>query len=151
MRSLFGGKKQPEPGTLLETRWSSSFGLLGGRRFPEEEAPDHAVRYRRGRFELEIRKSSSFAWVTGAYKYKDFVLEGRISMASDNGHSAVGLVFRHVNDENFYHFLVSNRGSFRLDVVFNRNPIHLIEWTPCPLPAAETFETGLPIVRLRVP
>jgi len=35
---------------------------------------------------------------------------------------------------------LSNRGYFRFDVVFNRNPVHLIEWTPLPEAVEDTTE-----------
>jgi tetratricopeptide (TPR) repeat protein len=140
MRRLFGKATQPEAGALVEERWSSSFGLLRQKRFPSELTQDYSATVRRGRLELEIHKTSAFAWVVGPYKYRDFVLEGRLTIDPGNGHSAAGFVFRHVNDENFYYFLVSNRGYFRLDVVFNRTPFHLIEWTPTPLASGEPLE-----------
>ena len=132
MRSLFGRARQPEPGEVVEERWSSSFGPLQRNRFGKEAPGDYTAGVRRGRFEIAVHKPSCFAWSTVPYRYRDFVLEGRLSIDSHNGHSAAGLLFRLVNDENFYYFLLSNRGHFRLDVVFNRNPFHLIEWTPLP-------------------
>ena len=140
MRRLFGKSAQPEPGALVEEHWSSSFGLFRDKRFPTEVDQDYTACVRKGRLELEIHKSSAFAWVVAPYKYRDFVLEGRLAIDPGNGYSSAGFVFRHVNDENFYYFLVSNRGYFRLDVVFNRTPFHLIEWTPTPLASGEPLE-----------
>jgi len=144
MRSLFAKAKQPEAGELVEERWSSSFGPLQRSRFGREVSRDYTAGVRRGRLELDIHKSDCFAWATAPYRYRDFVLEGRLSIDPNNGHSAAGFVFRQVNDENFYYFLVSNRGHFRLDVVFNRNPFHLVQWTP--LPAAEEGALDLRIL-----
>ncbi len=45
-------------------------------------------------------------------------------------------MLRCVDDSNFYYFLVSNRGFFRFDLVFNGNPTPLIGWVANPLIAA---------------
>ncbi|MBN1837776.1 MAG: tetratricopeptide repeat protein [Spirochaetales bacterium] len=148
MRSLFRKPRQPEAGELVEERWSSSFGPLHRGRFAREVSRDYTTTVRRGRLELTILKPDCFAWTTAPYRYRDFVLEGRISIDPGNGHSAAGFVFRQINEENFYYFLLSNRGQFRLDVVFNRNPFHLIQWTPVHLGEADGGELKLLDLRL---
>jgi tetratricopeptide (TPR) repeat protein len=81
--------------------------------------------------------------VTGPYKYRDLELEATLDFDPANGHSAAGFVLRYINEENFYYFLVSDQGSFRFDVVFNKNPIHLIEWTPFPVLSTRPLELRL--------
>ena len=65
-------------------------------------------------------------------QFTELVLEADVELDPSNGHSAAGVLFRHVNDENFYSFLVSSRGNFRVDLLFNNHPMHLVEWTRLP-------------------
>ena len=123
-------RARPEPGSLVQEHWRSSFRWFQSRRLPEERAPAYRGAVSQGSYQLEILKQDCFAWVTGPYKYRDVVLEGTVEIDPANGHSAAGFVLRYLDEENFYYFLVSDRGSFRFDVVFNKNPVHLIEWTP---------------------
>lgn len=78
------------------------------------------------------------------YRYRDFVLEGELSLDAQNGYSAAGFLFRYTNEENYYYFLVSSRGYFRFDLLFNRNPIPLIGWTPLGLAVERGGEGVLP-------
>jgi len=110
-------------------RWASGFHWFEPRRFAAEQSPDYRVRTRGGRLVLDIGKSSCFAWVTSPRLYKDFLLQGTVGFGPGGGHCAAGFVLRYVNEENFYYFLLSDRGEFRFDVVFNANPRCLIEWT----------------------
>ncbi len=127
----------------MQERWQTRFGWLQARRLPEEQTPDYRSFARRGSFQLEILKPDCFAWVTGPHKYRDLVLEATVDFDPGNPHCAAGFVLRYINEENFYYFLVSDRGSFRFDVVFNKNPLHLIEWTPFPGLSARPLELRL--------
>jgi tetratricopeptide (TPR) repeat protein len=133
-------KSNPDPEALVQERWQTRFGWLQARRLPEERAADYRSFVLHGCFHLEILKPDCFAWVTGPYKYRDLVLEATLDFDPGNPHCAAGFVLRYLNEENFYYFLVSDRGSFRFDVVFNKNPIHLIEWTPFAGLAARPLE-----------
>ena len=70
-------------------------------------------------------------------RFADFILETEVEPDPANGHSAAGVIFRHVNDENFYSFLLSSRGNFRVDVLFNNHPMTLVDWTRVPEPDPE--------------
>lgn len=129
---LFRRRPKPDPDSLVHEHWSSSFRWYQKRRLPGERTRTYESRTRGGRFELAVKKSDCFAWILSPFRARDLMLEGRFGFAETNGHSACGLVLRYINEENFYYFLVSNRGFFRFDVVFNGNPIHLIEWTEAP-------------------
>ncbi len=127
-------KGRPDPYGVIHEQWKSSFKWHQKKRLIEEETPGYSSGIRHSVFTLELKKQNCLAWVTSRlYKYRDFILEGRISIDKENGYSAAGFIFRSINDENLYYFLISNKGYFRFDVIFNRNPIHLIEWTECPL------------------
>jgi tetratricopeptide (TPR) repeat protein len=125
-------------------RIATSFRWLEPRPLPTLDADFYSGRYERGGYALELRKDSYFAWETlsAGQSYSDVVLEADLEMDPSNGHSAVGLLFRHVNDENFYSFLLSTRGNFRIDVLFNKHPLRLVDWTPAPEPDSERSGGG---------
>ncbi|HET6487763.1 MAG TPA: tetratricopeptide repeat protein, partial [Spirochaetia bacterium] len=118
--------------------FATSFHWLEERPLPERTERFYSTRYQRGAYSLTLAKDSYFAWETlsAARSYDDFVLEADLEIDPSNGHSAVGVVFRHVTDENFYSFLISSRGNFRFDLLFNNHPAHLVEWTPLAEPEA---------------
>jgi len=138
--NLFRRRSLPEPEGLLQESWSSSFHWLQPRRLPEERTPAYTAGIRQGSYQLQIAKRDCFAWVNSPRKYRDLVLEATVEIDPANGHSAAGLLLRYINEENFYYFLISDRGSFRFDVVFNKNPRQLIDWTSCPLLLAKPLE-----------
>jgi tetratricopeptide (TPR) repeat protein len=121
----------------LSERMDTSFHWLEPRPFPEAQAEFYSARYERGAYTLALAKESYFAWETmaGDVRHDDFVLEAHLELDPANGHSAAGVIFRHVNDENFYSLLISSRGNFRLDLLFNNHPMHLVEWTQLPEPS----------------
>ncbi len=134
----FRRKRKRNPDEIVNDRWKTAFGWFGENRFKLESGEGYSSKIERGSLLLELRKKNIFAWInTDTYIYRDFVLDAEVEFGQENGYSAVGFVFRYVNPENFYYFLLSNRGAFRFDVVFNRNPIHLIEWTENPLISRE--------------
>jgi tetratricopeptide (TPR) repeat protein len=141
---LFRKKKIADPDSLLQDTWHTDFNWLKKKRFANEVAQDFSSKTRRRRLELKIHKSSCFAWVLAPYQYGDLMIRARLHIGRGNGHSSAGFVFRYNNQDNFYYFLLSNRNRFRLDVVFNKNPIHLIEWTA--VPAAVKDATELRII-----
>jgi len=126
--------KQVNPDQKMYEFWKTNFGWLKQKRFSQEETEDYASYIKGKAFYLEIKKKNCFAWVISKwFKYSDFVIESQISFAPENAYSAFGFILRYINDENFYYFLLSNKGNFRFDVIFNGNPIHLVEWTECPI------------------
>ncbi len=105
--------------------------MLQRQRFAHEETEAYRSRRERGAFLLEIKKKNCFAWVKTRkfHSYQDLVLEGVLRFERGNGYTAAGLLVRYINDENFYYVLISNKGYLRFDVLFNRKPLHLIDWT----------------------
>jgi tetratricopeptide (TPR) repeat protein len=136
----FQKKKIADPDSLLQDAWSTDFRWFERKRFANEVAKDFSSRTRRRKLELKIHKSSCFAWVLAPYQYGDFMAQAKLHISRENGHSSAGFVFRYNNEDNFYYFLLSNRNRFRFDVVFNKNPIHLIEWTAIPKTVEEASE-----------
>lgn len=129
---FFGSRRPPE-------RIATSFRWLEPRPLPAVEADSYCGRYEKAGYALELRKDSFFAWETlsGGQRFSDVVVEADVELDSSNGHSAIGLLFRHVDDENFYSFLLSSRGNFRIDLLFNKHPLRLVEWTRAPEPDSE--------------
>jgi tetratricopeptide (TPR) repeat protein len=126
--------RKPAPGSIAHEKWESTFTRGKNRRFQVVDTDRYAARNERGFFRLQLRRSRHFAWVLNEmYRYRNFVLDLDIEFGEENGHSAAGAVFRYVNEENYYYALISNHGYFRLDVVFNGNPITLIPWLEIPL------------------
>lgn len=126
-------------------RLASSFRWLDRKLFPQAETQWYSARHERGAYCLELRKESYFAWETMVPERQrgDFVLEAELEADPANGHSALGVILRHVNDENFYFFLISSRGNYRFDLLFNNHPQHLIEWTRLPEPDGLTRRLSL--------
>ena len=120
-------------------RLETSFGWLNARPFRAVRESSYSTAYEQHAFVLSLAKDSVFAWETlrEERKLTDFVLEADVEADPGNGHSAAGVIFRHVNDENFYSFLLSSRGNFRVDALFNNHPMKLIEWTRAPAPDPE--------------
>lgn len=127
---FFKKKPQKDPESVIFEDWSCNFGFFAKKRFEDEKTEDYSSFVEKGDLRLDLGKKNLFAWTLNPlYQYSDFMLEADIGFGSENGYSAVGLIFRHVNDENFCYFLISNKGYFRFDVIFNGNPMAAIPWT----------------------
>jgi tetratricopeptide (TPR) repeat protein len=115
-------------------RIATSFRWLERKPFPAAREPSYESRYEGRSYVLTLRKERVFAWETldEDSRLTDFILEAEVEPDMSNGHSALGVLFRHVNDENFYSFLVSSRGNFRVDALFNNHPMRIIDWTRLP-------------------
>jgi tetratricopeptide (TPR) repeat protein len=132
---MFGLFKKKEMDTEMHVfeRWHTNFGMLKKRRFQDETGKGYAAYRKHNAYWIELSRKNVFAWIINNYfKYSDFVITSRVMFDENNGHSAVGFVFRYINNENFYTFLAAKNGSYRFDVLFNGNPVHLIEWTASP-------------------
>ena len=133
-------------------RLATSFRWLEQKPFPAARASSYAAGYEGRAFVLTLQKDSVFAWETlaGERRFTDFILEAEVEPDPSNGHSAAGVIFRHVNDENFYSFLLSSRGNFRVDILFNNHPMTLVDWTRFPEPDPERTSAAAANRLLRV-
>ena len=129
-------RRQQDPDDQIEERWETSFARKGDHRFPREESGNgYSARVESRGYALELKRKNIFAWVTDPqFRYADLLLEADIRFNSENGYSSAGFLFRYIEEGGYYSFLVSNRGHFRLDLVFNEKPRTLIPWTPSPRP-----------------
>ncbi|OHE68508.1 MAG: hypothetical protein A2Z99_00970 [Treponema sp. GWB1_62_6] len=148
-----------DPDSLREERWVANFSREKARRFAPENEPSYESSFEENRLVLRLRKPDCLAWTLDPlYRYADFSVEAGLRIDRTGGYCAAGLLFRYSDPGDYYSILVSNRGFFRLDAVFNGNPMPLIGWTELPegsdrLPAtvhpAEATRNG-EAVRLRV-
>ncbi|WP_319558786.1 tetratricopeptide repeat protein [Marispirochaeta sp.] len=138
-------KQQYNPDDLVEERWKTSFSRFNHRRFPvREEGDGYTARRQRGSFLLQLTRRNVFAWVTDPlFRYRDIQIEAEIRISEENGYSAAGFLLRYIEGGGYYYFLVSNRGYYRFDLVFNEKPMTLIPWTPAPLPESGLVRLGL--------
>ncbi len=136
MLSWLRKKRQHDYDDLVQERWETSFTRKDDRRFPpEEEGMGYVAGEEKQGYRLSLEKKQIFAWVEDpVYRYEDLLLEADVHFDSGNGYSAAGFLFRYIEEGGYYSFLVSNRGHFRLDLVFNGKPRTLIPWTPAPEP-----------------
>ena len=141
IRRLFRRRPaDPEPGSLVEELWLGEMSGPEKGRFLETVGADYAARYARPQgLELELSRPDLFAWTEAPlYRHSDFVLEGEFAMGQGLPHSACGFLFRYQDEANFYSVLVSNRGFFRFDVIFNGSPRALVAWTETPRSRGES-------------
>ena len=124
-------KKETDSDKEISERYRTDFGLLQQKRFTDFDESTFCSKIQHHALTFSLWKANHFAWVpSNLYQYRDFCLETTVSFGRDNGYSAAGVIFRYLNDENFYYFLISNRGMFRFDILFNGNPLRIIEWSP---------------------
>ncbi len=124
---------------FVAEKWEARFSHPSEARFTREAGSGFSVDLGRTS-RMELVRPRLFAWTVDPwYRYRDLVLEADFTFGAANGGSAVGLVLRYTNDENYAYVLVSNTGRIRFDVVFNGTPIPLIPWTSLAQPPGASF------------
>ncbi|MEW5816931.1 MAG: tetratricopeptide repeat protein [Spirochaetota bacterium] len=137
---FFKKKKKPDVDEIVFEKWETNFSRPKQNRFVEEDKEVYSAAIVKNGLELRLKRKNLFAWTNDElYRYRDFCLEADICLADTNGYAAGGVLLRYINDENYYYFLVSSKGYYRYDLVFNGNPISLINWTEIPFPIAHSF------------
>ncbi len=127
---IFRKKERPDVLEIIQEKWTTSFGLFHKNRFEEEDTDDYSSSVSGGKFSLQLKKKNVFVWADDElYRYDDFLITANIGAGSDEGYSSSGFMFRKTDDTSYYYFLVSNRGFFRFDIVFNGIPSPIIGWT----------------------
>jgi tetratricopeptide (TPR) repeat protein len=141
---LFGAARRPPQ------RLATSFRWLEPRPLAAAATPSYTASYGRGCYALTLSRDSLLAWEapSGLPAAADFTLEAEVEIDPSNGHSAVGVLFRRVDDENFYSLLLSSRGNVRVDLLFNNHPLRLIEWTRAPEPDPERGRGAARLLRV---
>lgn len=127
-------------------QWTADFSDIKNRRFIEEEGDGYSSRFNTG-LNLSLYRKNLYAWtVNPQYQYKNVCIDAVIdfsdckrivpesSAASENkaGICAFGFLLRYVDEANHLSVLLSDKGFFRIDAVFNGSQIPLIGWTASP-------------------
>ena len=132
--------KKPEKGSLVQESWICDFSKARDNRFDLEETADYSVSLYKDELLSEVRRKNCFVWSDNdTYRYNDFVLEGCFGIRPPAPYLSTGFIFRKANDYNYYYFLVSNKGMFRFDQVFNNHPSTIIPWTKLISPVDSLF------------
>lgn len=140
-------RESVDPDTLREERWVADFSKPKRSRFREETGDGYAARFVHHGLELRIDKKHLLAWVEDpVFRYADVVVEADFRFGPATAYAAAGLFFRHADAGSYYAVLASNKGMFRLDAVFNGNPLPLIGWTELPVPKRDDGHTRLLVV-----
>ena len=132
----FFRKKNINQSRFTEEKWTEDFSLPHESRFVSELSEKYESEIIEGSGLLfAIKSKNVFAWCQPPdANYSDFVAECSFLFNKENAYSSGGMVFRMGNDYNYYYFLVSSKGYFRVDCVFNGKPMKLIEWTQIAFP-----------------
>ncbi|MDX9799838.1 MAG: tetratricopeptide repeat protein [Spirochaetia bacterium] len=133
-------KNDISPDTADGEEWKENFSIFRKSRFKNEKEKNYISEVKPGSgLQLVIKKENIFAWCKPPESiYTDFDAQCSFSFESDFSYCSGGLLFRMGNDYNYYYFLLSNRGYYRVDCVFNGNPMRLIGWTPLSFPHEKT-------------
>ncbi|WP_028972730.1 tetratricopeptide repeat protein [Spirochaeta cellobiosiphila] len=126
MKWLKWFKQQKKDTYLTEDLWISDLKRQGRSGFSLIRDNKYEVRQQRNSINMTL-KEHVFAWSEIPDKYyNDCVISCRIKL--DSNYNAGGILFRQVNEDNFYYFLVSSKGYFRFDALFNGGPITILPW-----------------------
>ena len=133
------------PGEIIQEKWAADFSKPKQHRFDIKSETLYDANLRKFGphhcLGLGLKKTNTIAWVEMLdRRYGDLVLQGRVHIDSRGGYAAGGILFRMLDEESYYSFLVSSKGYFRLDVVRNGMPLPLVGWTE--LPDSESY--GVP-------
>ncbi len=139
--ALFKRSKEiAEKGSIVHELCTDDFRKARKSRFVPENSPSCSSRIKKKMLTLDVKKKNCFAWCDNdQYRYNDFILEGYIELRDLDVNSSAGFIFRKANEYNYYYFLVSSKGMFRLDQVFNGHPAVLIPWTELTEPVGRLF------------
>ena len=137
-RNLLREKTEPEK--IVEEIWTADFSRKKHIRFDIKSEKSYDANVLKNLFDedyslvLALKKPGCIAWTEAPEcHYRDMAISASIRVDSMGGYGAGGLLFRMVDSETYYTFLISNKSYFRLDVVRNGMPFPLIGWTELPL------------------
>ena len=86
---------------------------------------------------LGLKKKGCIAWTNiNDTECSDLLINARIRIAAGGAYAAAGIMFRMIDEDTCYSFLISNKAYFRLDIIRNGAPLPLIAWTELPNRAA---------------
>jgi tetratricopeptide (TPR) repeat protein len=127
--------RKPQRDTFVEEKWTADFGNVHKTRFDIKSESAFTAKLRERALSLSLKRTGCFAWLSApGYLYGDAVINARMILDARGGYGAGGLLFRKVDEDTYYSFMISSKGYFRLDVVRNRMPLALAGWTELPSP-----------------
>ena len=139
LRNLVSRKK-PEPDEIVEEKWVADFSKQKNARFIIKSESSYDAKLRKNSSNsghslvLGLKKTGCIAWVEAPeQRYRDHVISGSICIDARGGYGAGGILFRMVDGETYYSFIVSSKNYFRLDAVRNGMPLPLVGWTEMPI------------------
>jgi len=118
---------------LKEERWVADFSKAHKARFVPEQGDTYESTLSKQGLSLTLKKGYQLVWVEDPiYRYADLIIEGKLRLDARESYGAVGFQFRRTDDSSYYSFLLSSKGYFRFDVLFNGTTMPLIGWTEAP-------------------
>jgi tetratricopeptide (TPR) repeat protein len=136
LRNIFRRRK-PEPDEIPQEKWIADFSKAKSSRFDIKSESSYDAKFQKfgSRYclTLGLKKTGCIAWVEAPnHRCGDCVITGRIRLDVRGGYGAAGVMFRMVDEQTYYSFLISSKGYFRLDVLRNGMPFPLVGWTELP-------------------
>jgi len=130
LKRLFRKPDKPDIDEIVHEHWKTSFSVLKKKRFDKREDEKFYFNRQHAELILKLKQRNVFAWAENPwYRYDNFIYSVVMRFDSDSGYYSGGLVFRFLDNENFYYFILSNKGYFRFDRLLNGIPEVLIPWT----------------------
>ncbi|RRR76598.1 MAG: zinc-ribbon domain-containing protein [Candidatus Viridilinea halotolerans] len=83
-----------------------------------------------GAYVIETKVAERIAWTTVGDPYDDIRITVDTRMRATDPVAAIGLVFNHQDDDNFYLYSISNDGYYALEILVEDQWEILIDWTP---------------------
>jgi len=147
-------RQRPEPDEteITEEKWIADFSKPKHVRFDIKSESSYDANLRKNLFcsgysmALALKKTGCIAWTEiPEQRYRDLAISGSIRIDARGGYGAGGMLFRMLDSETYYSFLISSRGYFRLDTVRNGMPFPLIGWTELPLSTGAALAPDKPV------
>jgi hypothetical protein len=101
--------------------------------------------YQDGKFVITIHETDYLAWSYASQNYTDFVIEVEASKASGPNDGLYGILFKFVDNTNYYAFVVNTTGSFLVAKRIDNEWYNLI-----PLTKNSAIKTGSAVNKLAV-
>jgi hypothetical protein len=95
----------------------------------EASSDQSEMGYQDGKYVITVHNTNYLAWTYANQTYSDFVLEVAAAKVSGPSTGEYGVLFRIVDNNNFYIFKVNMTGSYLVSAFVNAEWVTLIPWT----------------------
>ncbi|PDV99620.1 zinc-ribbon domain-containing protein [Candidatus Viridilinea mediisalina] len=82
-----------------------------------------------GAYVIEVKATERIAWAIVGGPYDDVRITLDTRMRASDPAAAIGIIFNHQDDNNFYLYSISNDGYYMLEILINDQWDALIDWT----------------------